>query len=99
MRGRKPNEFRLKRQDQLCLQELLQDGQVSWKVARRAQILLARADPQQRIICLEDQVEQDAATIWRVCERYRQGGLEAALYDDPRSGRPRVFSLRRTQRA
>jgi hypothetical protein len=27
-----------------------------------------------------------------VCERYRQGGLEAALYDAPRSGRPRVFS-------
>jgi hypothetical protein len=30
--------------------------------------------------------------VWRVCERYRLYGLEAALYDAPRSGRPRVFS-------
>jgi hypothetical protein len=36
-------------------------------------------------------VEQDPATVWRVCERYRQGGLPAALYDAARSGRPRTF--------
>jgi hypothetical protein len=36
-------------------------------------------------------VAQDRVTVWRVCERYRSGGLMAALYDAPRSGRPHVF--------
>jgi hypothetical protein len=96
MRGRKPEEFVLKAKDVASLQGLLRDGQTPWRVARRARILLDRADDQQRVVLLSDKVEQDEATIWRVCERYRQGGLSAALYDAPRSGRPRVFSPRRT---
>jgi hypothetical protein len=98
MRGCTPDKFVLKRKDKNVLQELLRDGQTSLKIARRAQILLGRVDDQQRVIVLGDQVDRDTATIWRVCERYNQGGLEAALYDAPRSGRPRVFSLRRTRR-
>jgi len=98
MRGRKPNEFVLKRKDKTCLQELLRDGQIPLQVARRAQILLGRADKRQRVLWLCDKVDHDPATIWRVCERYRLGGLDAALYDAPRAGRPRVFSLRRTRR-
>jgi hypothetical protein len=98
MCGRNPDKFVLKRKDKIFLQELLRDGQTALKVARRAQILLNRTDPQQRVILLGTKVERDTATIWRVCKRYRQNGLEAALYDAPRSGRPRVFSLRRTRR-
>lgn len=98
MRGRKPDKFVLKRKDKNRLQELLRDGQTPLQAARRAQILLGRADERQRVIVLRDKVDHDPATIWRVCERYRQGGLDAALYDAPRSGRPRVFSLRRTRR-
>ena len=98
MGGRNPDKFVLKRKDRLFLQELLRDGQTPLIVARRAQILLGRADPNQRVIQLGDYVNRDAATIWRVCERYRQNGLAAALYDAPRSGRPRVFSLHRTRR-
>ena len=97
MRGRKPDEFVLKPNDEAFLRELLRDGHTPLKVARRAQILLNRNNEQQRVVLLSDKVDQDAATIWRVCERYRLGGLEAALYDTPRSGRPRVFSPRRTQ--
>ncbi len=96
MRGRTPDKFVLKRKDKIFLQELLRDGQTPLKVARRAQILLARTDKQQRVILLRDRVDQDTATIWRVCERYRQSGLEAALYDAPPAGRPHVFSPRRT---
>ena len=96
MRGRKPDPFVLKPKDMRALQELLRDGQTPWQVARRAQLLLHRNDPQQRVVLLGEQIEQNPATIWRVCERYRQDGLLAALYDAPRSGRPRVFSLRRT---
>jgi hypothetical protein len=91
MCGRKPDRFVLKRKDKLFLQKLLRDGQTPWKVARRAQILLGRAQKKQSLALLMAKVEQDATTIWRVCERYRQGGLPTALYDEPRSGRPRVF--------
>ena len=92
MRGRKPNKFELKTKDKAVLRDLLRNGQTPLKVARRAQILLDRADAYQRIVPLGQKVEQDTATIWRVCERYRQHGLPAALYDAPRSGRPRFFS-------
>ena len=95
MHGRKPDPFELKRKDKVALQQLLRDGHTPLRVARRAQILLHRADAQQRVKSVGEIVEQDAATIWQVCERYRLGGLEAALYDAPRSGRPRVFFRKR----
>jgi len=99
MRGRKPGEFVLKVSDASTLQQLLRDGRTPWQIARRAQILLQRAQPTQRVVLLSQEIEQDPATIWRVCERYRQGGLDAALYDAPRTGRPRVFSPARTSGA
>ena len=96
MRGRKPEQFCLKPTDETDLRALLRDGQTPLKVARRAQILLGRTDNEQQVGPLGEKVEQERTTIWRVCERYAQGGLEAALYDAPRSGRPRIFSPKRT---
>jgi transposase len=92
MGGRNREKFVLKRKDKAFLIELLRDGQTPLKVARRAQALLGRANGKQSIASLEEKVELDRATIWRVCARYEEGGLDAALYDAPRSGRPRVFS-------
>ncbi len=92
MRGRRPDKFELKPKDKAVLRELLRDGETPLRVARRAQILLGRTSDQQRVVPLGQQVERDPATLWRVCERYHRGGLPAALYDAPRSGRPRVFS-------
>jgi hypothetical protein len=95
MSGRPPEKFVLKPKDKTCLLELLRDGQTPLKVARRALILLGRATGEQSIAALEDKVDQDRTTSWRVCARYEAGGLETALYDAPRSGRPRVFSPQR----
>ena len=95
MPGRKPDKFRLKPKDRIFLHKLLRDGQTPIRVARRAQILLSRANDQHRIVPLGELMGLDASTLWRVCERYRQQGLLAALYDAPRSGRPRVFSQER----
>lgn len=91
MRGRPPDELVLTPKDRAVLRKLLRDGRTPLRVARRAEILLHRAKTEQRVRPLGEIVGRDAATIWRVCERYRQGGLDAALYDAPRSGRPRVF--------
>ena len=92
MAGRKPSKLVLQAKDKAVLRKLLRDGQTSWKVARRAQILLGRTDEQQPVVVLGERIGQNPATVWRVCKRYRQGGLDAALYDAPRSGHPRVFS-------
>ena len=96
MGGRDPDKFVLKRKDAAFLRKLLRDGQTPLKVARRAQILLGRADDEQPLAKLGEKVEQNRTTIWRVCARYGEDGLEAALYDAPRSGRPRVFFPERT---
>ena len=94
MRGRKPEKFQLKPTDKATLRELLRDGKTPWRIARRAQILLQRADKSQRVRSLSKKFAQSASTIWRICQRYRDGELQAALYDAPRAGRPRVFFQR-----
>jgi hypothetical protein len=96
MRGRKPEPFVLSAKDQRALQQLLRDGQTPLRIARRAQILLSCAEVGQRVMLVSDKVDQNRTTVWRVCERYREAGLAAALYDAPRSGHPRVFSRKRT---
>jgi len=98
MRGRKPEKFQLKPTDKAYLRKLLRDGETPWRIARRAKILLQRADPEQRVSTLSETLEQNASTIRRICQRYRDGDLQAALYDAPRSGRPRVFSQRSAQK-
>ena len=61
----------LKRQDKVAVQALRRDGHTSLRVARRAQILLQRAVRQpQRVQALGERGAQEAATSWRVCERY-----------------------------
>ena len=97
MRGRKPKRFQLKPTDKTYLRKLLRDGETPWRIARRAQILLQRADQEQRVGALGEKLEQNASTIWRICQRYRDGDLQAALYDAPRSGRPHVFSQKSAQ--
>ena len=96
MRGRKPEPLPLKAKDKKTLQQILSDGQTPVRIARRAQILLNCAKREQRVLFVSAKVEQNRTTVWRVCERYRDAGLEAALYDAPRTGRPRVFSRTRT---
>ena len=96
MRGRKPEPMQLKPKDVKESRRLLRDGRTPQRVAQRARILLAcaRAERTQQVAA---KTEQHRTTIWRVCNRYRQAGLLAALYDAPRSGRPRVFSQASTR--
>ena len=95
MSDRKPDKFKLKPKDKIILRKLLRNGQTPLRVARRAQILLSRANDQLSVVALSQMIDQDPSTIWRVCERYRRQGWRAAVYDAPRSGRPRVFSQKR----
>lgn len=91
MRGRKPKRVKLKGKDVAELHQLLHERSTPQAVAQRARILLGQADGH-RVAAVAAKVDQNRTTIWRVCERYRNQGLQAALYDAPRPGRPRVFS-------
>lgn len=97
MRGRKPEKFQLKPRDKAYLRKLLQDGKTPWRIVRRAQILLQRAEKSQQVGSLSEKFGQSASTIWRICQRYRDGDLQTALSDAHRPGRPCVFSQRSTQ--
>lgn len=90
MRGRKPAPLVLKPKEVTTLQHLLSQGALPQRVAHRARILLARAQGYS-VEAVTAKVDQNRTTVWRVCQRYLHGGLEAALYDAPRSGRPCVF--------
>jgi transposase len=90
MRGRKPRRVELQPEDVVELEALLRGGKTEQRTTRRARILLG-VHRGERVRPLSTHVEQDPATIWRVCRRYEERGI-AAVYDAPRSGRPARFS-------
>lgn len=87
MRRRPPHLIELSEQDQQFLEHLARDGCMEQRVARRARILLAMADPKTVVDQLADKVEVTRVAIWKLCRRYEEIGIEA-IFDAPRSGRP-----------
>ena len=92
MRGRKPHLLSLSEVDKNELQKVAKSGKTEQRIARRARILLALASPQTIVNELAEYVQMTPTAIWQICRRYEQRGIEA-IYDAPRSGRPRVFPL------
>lgn len=92
MKGRKPRLLSLSEADKSELQKIVRSGKTEQRIARRARILLALASPQTVVNELAKYVQMTPTAIWQICRRYDQRGIEA-IYDAPRSGRPRFFSL------
>lgn len=90
MRGRKPRGVELKPEDVPKLEALVHSGKTEQRTARRARVLLGMRRGE-RVKQLSERVEQDPSTVWRVCRRYEERGIEA-VYDAPRSGRPPEIS-------
>ncbi len=57
MCGRKPEKFQLKPADKAYLRKLLRDGKTPWRIARRAQSLLQRAEQKEQQIAQYSQSE------------------------------------------
>jgi transposase len=83
-------ELALSEPDREKVQELLSKGVISVRCLKRAQILscLDRGIQESSIL---DTLEVGRSTIWRIRKDYLEGGLDKALYDEKRSGRPRQF--------
>ncbi len=91
MRRRKPRTIRLNESDEREIVQLVRDGRTEQRIARRAQVLLAMKDPDTIVSKLCQQTGMTRMGIWHVCRRYEGVGLDA-IYDAPRSGRPREIT-------
>src|SRR3989304_8807941 len=91
MRRRRPRTVKISRANQREIQHLLSDGRTEQRVVRRGQVLLAMKNPKTVVGELCQQVQMTRIGIWYLCRRYEAVGLEA-VYDAPRSGRPREIS-------
>lgn len=84
-------KIKLKPEERVFLQKFKQEKGRTLRETNRANILL---------LCDEGKSEKDISefmdvalnTLWRIKKRYRKGGAEHALEEDPRPGQPRRFS-------
>jgi transposase len=83
-------EIHLKQNEREPLKAMCSSGVLSVRVLQRTQILLALGQGivDQQIAAV---LQIERTRIWRVRQRYLDDGLEAALYDRPRSGRPTEY--------
>ena len=84
MRGRRPEKLTIARRHADVLHAAAHSGSLPWFQVQRAKIVLAIAAGE-RQCSVAGRLECDEATVWRACERYRQGGL-ASLFADGRQG-------------
>ena len=85
-------ELRLSRKDKQTVEEVRAKGLHHSREVNRAHILAAldRQVPQAQIM---EVLGVERTAIWRTRAAYLAGGLEMALHDVPRSGRPRQYDI------
>jgi len=81
----------LSKTDRHEIERLLRDGRTEQRVARRGRVLLAMEDSETLVTELSEYVGMTRTGIWFLCRRYEAVGLDA-IYDAPRTGRPREIS-------
>ncbi len=91
MRGRKPIGITLLPEHVAELERLVRSGKTEQRVARRARILLAM-HWQERVGPIAEHLEQHRTTVWRLCQRYKQYGLQA-IVDAPRARSKRLLAV------
>jgi hypothetical protein len=84
--------FSLSKEDQLQVRVTIRTGTVAREI-NRAHCLNLR-EKGRTIIEISDTLELTPRTIIDICSTYEERGLEAALHDDPRSGRPVEHDVR-----
>lgn len=88
--ARKAQPVTLSSNDSRSLQNILSRGTSSARTLSRARILdLLHRQKQPTVVAALLQVSPQ--TVYKVKRRYRAGGLQLALFDQPRSGRPIEF--------
>lgn len=91
MRGRKPRGLELAPAEVGSLQRLARRQTRPWYQVQRARVVLAVAAGE-RIQSVAARMECDPSTVWRICRRYQETGLDGLLELAPRAGRPLAIS-------
>jgi transposase len=97
--GKQSSSFtvRLTSAEKKELTVLMRRGNVNARVLRRAHILrcLAKGDSPPTVA---ENLSVCSNTVRNVARRYMDDGLEAALFDQPRSGQPELLDTKQKQR-
>ena len=81
------NKFKLSKEERSSLKTMLKKGIHRSVELMRARVLLSLDQGKKKIdISKEESIAY--ATVFNVRDRYKQGGLQNALYDSPRPGKP-----------
>jgi transposase len=94
---KKQFQVRLSKQDQQELRRLLQSGLQPVRTVLRALTLRQLAEGQ-TVRQVAKNVALTPKTVWLTSQRYRQGGLERALYERPRPGKAALLGEQDRQR-
>jgi transposase len=84
-------KLRLTKKDQKQLQELSQSGTLKARKLNRCRILLLKARGKSQVEIAE-LLKMSQVTVNTICQRYKNEGLQGALNERPRSGKPSIFS-------
>jgi transposase len=91
------SEVQLSKQAHRELQRLLQSGLQPVRTVLRALALRQLAEGQ-TVRQVAKNVALTPKTVWRTSQRFRQGGLERALYERPRPGKAALLDTQQRQR-
>ena len=94
---KKQAQVRLSKPEQQELQRLLQSGLQPVRTVLRALALRQLAEGQ-TVRQVGKNLALTPKTVWLTSQRYRQGGLERALYERPRPGKTALLNVYDRQR-
>ena len=97
--GRRSTDFniRLTKKEKTAIAGIMRKGNVNARVLTRAHILrqLARGDSPPTVA---ENLDVTANTVRNVARRYMEGGLDDALFDQPRPGQAPLLDAKQKQR-
>lgn len=79
--------IQLSKKEQECLKNIIQHGKHNARVITRARILILSHKGGGKD-AIADKLDIVRSTVQRIRDQFREGGLDRALYDAPRSGQP-----------
>lgn len=84
-------KLKLTKKDQKELQELSRNGTLKARKLNRCRILLLKAQGRSQVE-IAKLLKMSQVTVNTICQRYENEGLQEALNERPRSGKPSIFS-------
>ena len=89
--AKKAKKLKLTKKEQRKLKELSQSGTLKARKLNRCRILLLKAEGKS-LDEIADVLKMSRVTVHQICRRYEKEGLESAINERPRSGKPSIFS-------